>query len=282
VIKKAMEDLFKQKLLRLRDSSYPKTFSEALLGDTSWLKKLSSPIQSTSSESQFTEKIQVIESLERFANEKASEINSNKIQIEGGEILVRTGDWENIQSHKTVTALLDNLLLDQRLKDISLKGKQSGQIKILFVSEKFRSWEEVSRELSIGFLNELIAGFPLKTAELFERMIQAMKLKPSEVLIYPVEGVDEVDFSQDVLQVISYFNPELVVTLGAKATQKILKSNDRLSQVHGQFFTRKYNDSHSFQIVPLFHPSIIETNQNMKKAAWADMQKIMKFLKIIP
>lgn len=282
MLKKAMEDLFKQKLLGLRKSSTPKTFSEALLGDTSWVKKMAPARPSVPRDIQFSEKTQIIESLERFAHEKASELHSDKILVPGGEIVIRTGDWENVQSHQSMTSLVDTLLLDKNFKEIAFNGKQAGQIKILFVSEKFRSWDEISGELKSGFINELIAGFPLKTAELFERMIQAMKLKSTEVMIYPVEGHEEVDYSQDVLQIVGFFKPDLVVTLGAKATQKILKSNDRLSQVHGQFFTRKYNDSQSFQIVPLFHPSIIETNQNMKKAAWTDMQKIMKFLKIIP
>jgi uracil-DNA glycosylase family 4 len=61
----------------------------------------------------------------------------------------------------------------------------------------------------------------------------------------------------------------------------VLKSTDRLAQVHGQFFSRKIGEK-TFQVVPLFHPSIIETNQNMKKTAWADMQKIMKHLKKLP
>lgn len=70
--------------------------------------------------------------------------------------------------------------------------------------------------------------------------------------------------------------------LRGEPPSKILKSNDRLSLVHGEFFTRKIGDETSIQVVPLFHPSIIETNQNMKKTAWVDMQKIMKHLKKLP
>jgi len=113
-------------------------------------------------------------------------------------------------------------------------------------------------------------------------MIQAMKLESHEVMIFPLEAQDEVDGSSDVLRVAEYFRPEVVITLGANATSKILKSNDRLSIIHGQFFSRKYVDDSNFQIIPLFHPSIIETNQNMKKTAWGDMQKIMKYLKKLP
>jgi hypothetical protein len=32
------------------------------------------------------------------------------------------------------------------------------------------------------------------------------------------------------------------------------------------------------QVAPLFHPSVIASNINMKKSTWADMQKIMQAL----
>ncbi|MFL5786168.1 MAG: uracil-DNA glycosylase family protein, partial [Bacteriovoracaceae bacterium] len=112
-------------------------------------------------------------------------------------------------------------------------------------------------------------------------MILAMKLDPSEVMIYPVEKTDETDLSGEVVRIALYLNPEVMITLGAKATQKILKSNDRLSLIHGQFFERKVENQGVLQIVPLYHPSILETNVSMKKTTWTDMQKIMKHLKKI-
>lgn len=225
----------------------------------------------------------MIESLERFAQEKSTELSSNILKVDGGELHLRPEQpaWEGISSYKSLNELISSLKLDSRLIDIVLKEKEKGQIKALFVTEKFRAWEEVSGELKHGLINELIAGFPLKTAELFERMIVAMKLEASEVIVYPVEGNDESDYAAEVMAIAGFFRPEILITLGAKATSRILKSNDRLSLVHGQFFTRKSGEL-SFQVVPLFHPSIIETNQNMKKTAWADMQKIMKHLKKIP
>lgn len=278
-----MDDLFKQKLLGLRSPTPVKTFAEALLGDTSWLKKAAIPKKVAPPKEVYSEKTQVIESLERFAQEKVEELGTNVFKIEGGEVHVKAeAGWEGLQHFQNLDALKSSLKLDGRVLDIILQNKATGNVKVLFVSEKFRLWEELSAELKSGFIDELIVGFPLKTAELFERMILAMKLDASEVIIYPVEGNDESDYSHEVMEIASYFQPEVIVTLGAKATQKILKSNDRLSMVHGQFFTRKTGEKGTFQVVPLFHPSIIETNQNMKKTAWADMQKIMKHLKKLP
>lgn len=280
-----MDALFKQKLLSLRNPGTPKTFGEALLGETSWIKKNAhkSTLMKAPSKESYSEKVQVIESLERFAQEKTTELQTNIIKLDGGELHVRSEPgWDDLEHFETAENLKAHLKLDPRLLEIVLNGKRPKTVKALFVSETFRSWEEVSPELKNGLIDELLAGFPLKTAELFERMIRAMKLEASEVLIYPVEGQNEVDFAKDVMEIAAFYQPEVIITLGAKATHKILKSNDRLSLVHGQFFNRRMGEKGNFQVVPLFHPSIIETNQNMKKTAWADMQKIMKHLKKLP
>lgn len=278
-----MDSLFKQKLLTLRNPPQAKTFSEALLGDTSWLKAPIREKKSTPVKEVFSEKVQVIESLERFAQEKVAETKTNMFKIDGGEVHLKTEPgWDDLNHFNSFDDLKSGLKLDSKFLEIVFNNKQPGKISVLFVSEKFRNWDEVSADLKSGFINELIAGFPVKTAELFERMIMAMKLDPSEVIVFPVEGTDESDYSRDVMEVAAFYKPEIIITLGAKATQKILKSNDRLTVVHGQFFNRRMGDRGNFQVVPLFHPSIIETNQNMKKTAWADMQKIMKHLKKLP
>lgn len=278
-----MDGIFKQKLLSMRNPREPKSFAEALFQEPSWIRpSVRSERPVIPAKEVFSEKTQVIESLERFALEKAQETKSPLIKLDGGEVLVRPEpSWDGVSTFTSEADLLGSLSLQDELKKLVLENKQPGQVKVIFVTEKFRSWEEVSPELKSGFIDQLIAGFPLKTAELFERMVVAMKLAPEEVIVYPVESHDEGDFAGEVISIASFFRPEVIVTLGAKATSRILKSNDRLSLVHGQFFTRRSGEA-SFQIVPLFHPSIIETNQNMKKTAWADMQKIMKHLKKLP
>ncbi len=278
-----MENIFKQNLLRLKAPNPPKTFGEALMGDVSWIKSKPAPakIPEVIQKEAFSEKAQVIESLERFAQEKSEAQGSPVIKIEGGEMSIRPEPgWSGIIEAESMEELLGSLSLEESVLEIALHNKVPGKVKAMFVTENFRSYEEIAPELKEGFINELIVGFPLKTAELFERMIVAMKLTPEEVVLYPVEGLD--DLSEEVMTIAAYLKPEVIITLGAQATQKILKGNDRLSVVHGQFFKRSIEDVGTYQVVPLFHPSIIETNQNMKKTAWADMQKIMKFLKKLP
>jgi len=276
-----MDDLFKRKLLNLRNPPAPVSFTEALMGDA-FLTSHSTQHEKTPAKG-FTEKRQVIESLERFAKEKVEETQVPVIKFDRGEIHVKADPvWDEVQKPSDFSDLLGQLSLEKETLDVLFRGKTPGKIQVMFVTENIRPWEAIGPDLKGAFIDELLTGFPLKTAEFFERMIVAMKLDPSEVLVYPVEDNDEKDLSAEVVRIALYFNPEVVITLGGKAAQKILKSNDRLTHIHGQFHERKVENQVSLQIVPLYHPSILETNQSMKKTTWDDMKKIMKHLKKIP
>lgn len=272
-----MENLFKQNLLELRSPKVPKTFGEALFGKVSWVSRKASQEVADRLETskEVSEQTIVIEALERFTEENAQK---GILAVDGGEIVLKKeSDWVGLKLAQSVPELKSLLSIHPKMKDLIFDHKKKGRVKAIFVTEVLRTWEEAGPELKNGFVNELILGFPLKTAEFFERMIMAMKFDPEEVIVYPVEE-GERDIAHEVINVALYFRPEVVITLGAKASQKILKGKDRLSVIHGQFFGREI-EGMAFQIVPLFHPTIIETNQNMKKTAWTDMQKIMKFLK---
>lgn len=275
-----MDQVFKRNLLRLRQPATPRTFSEALFPNAFWRSQgVQKPVQNQemTAQEQFSEKKQVIESFERFAEEKIK-TTGTPIQVEGGQVGLRKDPvWDGIQTFQQQSELKKALSLAPEILDIVFEAKEPGKVQVLFVTETFRPYAEVQTELKEGFLNQLLAGFPLKTAEFFGRMITAMKLAPEEVMLYPVEN-DGQDLASEVVTISGFLRPTVIITLGAKATNKILKNNDRLSMIHGQFFTREVEGVGNFQIVPLYNPFIIETNQNMKKTAWADMQKIMKFL----
>lgn len=281
-----MEELFKQNLLILRTPPVPRTFKEALFPGSLWKpevrKKANTDPGKIFLSDEYSEKKQVVESFERFAHEKIKESPTSEVTIEGGILAQKpVSEWEEVQFFNNLLDLINSLKLPSEFQKVVFKNKTKGKVNVIFVTETFRSWQETEKDLKEGFINELLAGFPLKTAELFERMIRAMKLMPDEVLLYPID-FDGLDFGSELITIAAHFKPEVIVTLGARATQKILKTNDRLTMVHGQFYQRALPDGHTFQVVPLFHPSIIETNQNMKKTAWTDMQKIMKHLKKLP
>jgi hypothetical protein len=275
-----MEDLFKQNLLMLRQAVKPQTFAQAIYGFTPWAQKSETKVAAPMvSREHFSEKAQVLESLERFAQEKIQESPEAVIKFPGGEIAEKPEPiWEGISQYAQYSDLAQALSLEAEALKLTLAHKQPGQLKVMFVAESFRKVDEFSPELKEGFINQLLPAFPFKTAEFFSRMLTAMKLDDREVLIYPTLFNDQ-DISDEVMKVAGFFRPEVIVTLGANSAHKILKVQERLTQLHGQFFNRKIENIGTFIVVPLFHPSIIENNQNMKKTAWADMQKIMKHLK---
>ena len=127
--------------------------------------------------------------------------------------------------------------------------------------------------------------------DLLGKMIQAMRLKPSEFnRVLFNEKLDEVsDLAQNVIQPsietsdlfeqILKYRPQVVVSLGATVTNILLGKREKLSSIHGQFFdkiTTINNNSHAYQFLPIFHPEFLLINPNMKRTAWIDLQKVME------
>lgn len=279
-----MDDLFKQKLLRLRQPLQPETFGQAVYPGLELFADfvVSAPVPKVAPSVQFTEKEQVLNSLERFAQEKIAVTDEKILKVPGGEIGLKTEPgWEDITVPDSFATMISRLSIDPNVRDLSLKNKQVGGVKAIFVTESFRSWAEIEPELSGGFINEILPAFSLKTSEFFSRMILAMKFEAHEVLLYPSEGNGKT-LASEVMEVAAFFKPKVIITLGASATHRILKVQDRLDILHGQFFNKRLGSDSTVTIVPLYHPAIIETNVNMKRTTWADMQKIMKHLQDLP
>ncbi len=279
-----MQEIFKAKLLELRRPAKGSTFAEALFGQVSWIqgtpvKRVATPKEEgVKLKEAFSEKQQVIESLERFVEEKTQNVKIPIIPVSGGEVgLKKTEMHEHSFELKNLSSLKEHIS-PQAFSQIEKIVEGKSELEILFITESFRAESERENlENPSDLMKSFLPCLPAKTSELFERMVMAMKIEAKNTILIGLENEGE-DLLKAVVSVVEYLKPQIVVTLGAKSTQKILKNNDRLTMVHGQYFTRKMGE-YTAQIVPLFHPSIIETNQNMKKTAWIDMQKIMKTLK---
>jgi DNA polymerase len=78
------------------------------------------------------------------------------------------------------------------------------------------------------------------------------------------------------------FKPRVIITLGAVTTNILLKKQERISKIHGRFFTETVKsingDSFDTQIVPIFHPNYLLINPDMKRSVWTDLQKVMVYL----
>jgi hypothetical protein len=222
-VKRVMDDIFKRKLALLRKPSVPHNFSEALFGEVDW----DFPITIDSSDNKisaenFSERKQVLESLERFAQEKVP-LTEKVLKVPGGELAMKTDPtWSGVEKSQTLDELKIKSSIDGEVFDLITQNKHL-PLKALFVAENFRPWAEVSADLKTDLINCIIPAFPLKTAEFFSKMIVAMKLTPDEFLIYPSEK-EGTDLGKEVMEIAAYFMPEVIITLGASATYKILKT----------------------------------------------------------
>jgi len=127
--------------------------------------------------------------------------------------------------------------------------------------------------------------------DLLGKMILAMKLKKDEFARLPfneaLEDINELEKnldqpSKETLELYSCIienKPEVVVSLGATVTNILFGRREKLSGIHGQFIEKTVtvdSKSHTFTLMPLFHPDFLTINPNMKRTAWIDLQKVME------
>jgi hypothetical protein len=117
--------------------------------------------------------------------------------------------------------------------------------------------------------------------DLLGKMIFSMKLNDGEFLRAPLVGKSDSEILENTLKEIIFFKPEVVITLGAVATNILYGKKEKLSKVHGSEFDRQIKLEKSqidFKLFPIFHPDLLQINPSMKRTAWIDLQKIMKKL----
>ena len=72
---------------------------------------------------------------------------------------------------------------------------------------------------------------------------------------------------------LDIIQPEIICTLGGTASQALLKTQQSITKIRGQFFYYK-----NIPVMPTFHPSYLLRNESKKRDVWQDMQLIMKKL----
>ncbi len=175
-----------------------------------------------------------------------------------------------------------------------------------FSEEQFAATEDSIKKTSVKTLPQQISPDSFSTLVLFigdsynpeihsedllGKMINAMKLQTGEYhrfafneALEDINNLEEnlVNPSTETLELFKKIiatKPAVVVSLGATVTNVLLGKRDKLSSIHGQFLPKivTYNDqSHSFNVTPLFHPDFLLINPNMKRTAWIDLQLVME------
>ncbi|OUR98650.1 hypothetical protein A9Q84_04330 [Halobacteriovorax marinus] len=229
-------------------------------------------------------------------------------EVEVKESILRVASKEPLSKEKVLNSLKENVEkkgpVESRfgsiLKDETSKAVVSSSFSVpqseSEIADQIKSKYSVLEVESLKSINVLIVGessfeelvpedSPWKSShdqsELLGKMIFSMKLDEGEFLRTPLVGKSDSEILENVLNEIIYFKPEIVITLGAVATNILYGKKEKLSKVHGSEFDRQVkfkNGELDFKFFPVFHPDLLQINPSMKRTAWIDLQKIMKLL----
>ena len=135
---------------------------------------------------------------------------------------------------------------------------------------------------------EDMEGLPIvgHAGELLDKMILAMGLTRDEVYICNVVKCrspgnrdpepDEISACSPFLErQLDTIRPKVIVALGMLAAQTLLKTEDPLSRLRGQFHSYR-----GIRLMPTFHPAYLLRNPDSKREAWSDLQAVARELGI--
>jgi uracil-DNA glycosylase family 4 len=126
-----------------------------------------------------------------------------------------------------------------------------------------------------------------RAGQLLTKIIEAIDMKRSDVYIAnivksrpPNNRVPEPDEVVACLpflkKQIAAIRPQIIVTLGASATNNLLSASFPITKVRGEF-----REMGGILIMPTFHPSYLLRNQAAKREVWEDMKKVRDRLRLI-
>ncbi len=285
-------DLFERKLKEKLKDEKLSTFAQDLFSNMDWSFRAKDKDNDNDKkvpiavDDKKTEKMEVLESL----NDYVEGSSSKKVAFDGGQVEVKKdldGDQNSFRSHQ----IFDNILRSSTVTEQDLtKLEHLPEIYSLqnLINGRGSNYQVmVIGDFSSGFDGE--SCFANESGTLLKKMIAAMGFASEEVLVRHLPKPANLENKEIatlrtsyLYSEISFIKPEIVIVFGAYATNRLLQMEERLSVIHGQFFSRSItnsgNDKVSVKMIPLFHPEHLLVNPNMKRTTWNDMQKIMKAL----
>jgi uracil-DNA glycosylase family 4 len=137
--------------------------------------------------------------------------------------------------------------------------------------------------------DEDAAGIPFvgRAGQLLDKILQAAEIKRKEVYIGNVvkcrppgnrlPNPDEVKECQNYLEAqIRIIKPQMIVCLGALASQVVIDPKARIGQVRGRWFARN-----GIKIMATYHPAALLRNESYKRPVWEDFKQIRDTLKAL-
>ena len=108
--------------------------------------------------------------------------------------------------------------------------------------------------------------FKDKSGELLIKILGAMKLTTDSVFICNADNPESVNIK------IKTILPKVIITLGEKAGQSLLKIQQPLEKFQGRF-----HEYYGIKVMPTFHPSLLLKKPEFKRQVWEDMQQVMEY-----
>jgi DNA polymerase len=150
-------------------------------------------------------------------------------------------------------------------------GTGNPRAKLVFVGEAPGRDEDLQGEPFVGLAGQLL-----------NKIIQAIQLGREQVYIgniikcRPPENrnpePDEIMACEPFLiKQLQVIRPKLICALGTFAAQTLLKTEEKISSLRGNF--REYQ---GIPLMPTYHPAYLLRNPNRKRDVWEDMKKIKR------
>lgn len=152
---------------------------------------------------------------------------------------------------------------------LAVPGTGNPNADLLFVGEAPGREEDLQGKPFVGaagqLLSKIVASIGFTREEVF--ITNIVKCRPPgnrNPLPHEIAACEPYLHRQ-----IQLIQPRLICTLGTFASQTLLKTEEKISKLRGQFY--------GYDHIPLlttFHPAFLLRNPGMKRAVWEDMKKL--------
>ena len=152
-------------------------------------------------------------------------------------------------------------------------GTGNENAKLMFVGEAPGEQEDLSGTPFVG-----------RAGKLFDKYLEAVGISRDEVYIAnmlkcrPPKNRDPLPAEQDICieylrEQVRLIKPRIIVCLGRISAMKLIKPDFKITKEHGIFFKKG-----AFEIVALYHPSLLLRDPSKREEMYTDMKKIKQKL----
>jgi uracil-DNA glycosylase family 4 len=152
-------------------------------------------------------------------------------------------------------------------------GEGSPQARLMFVGEAPGAEEDLQGRPFVGpagqLLNNLLNKLGLRREDVYIANVVKSR-PPGNRDPEPDEVAACLPF---LIKQIESIRPAVIVTLGAVATNHLLKTNAPITKLRGNW--QKFQN---IKVMPTFHPSYLLRSPRERHKTWDDMQQVMEYL----